>query len=61
MRDALHKATGDRAFMLKATQLADGLFGNNVTANTLMLGYAWQKGLIPLSLDAMLGAITANG
>ncbi|MEQ8743506.1 DUF6537 domain-containing protein, partial [Parasphingorhabdus sp.] len=33
----------------------------NVTANTLMLGYAWQKGLIPLSLDAMLGAITANG
>lgn len=61
MADALRDATGGRALMLKATQLAEGLFGNNVTANTLMLGYAWQKGLIPLSLDAMRGAIEANG
>lgn len=61
MADALRDATSDRALMLKATQLAEGLFGHNVTANTLMLGYAWQKGLIPLSLNAMRGAITANG
>lgn len=61
MLDALQEATAGRAFMLKATQLAEGLFGNNVTANTLMLGYAWQLGLIPLSLEAMRGAITANG
>lgn len=61
MHDALRKATGGRALVLKATQLAEGLFGNTVTTNTLMLGYAWQKGLIPLSLDALRGAITANG
>lgn len=61
MLSALREATAGRALMLKATQLAEGLFGNNVTANTLMLGYAWQQGLIPLSLEAMRGAFTANG
>ncbi|MCJ2188682.1 indolepyruvate ferredoxin oxidoreductase family protein [Novosphingobium beihaiensis] len=61
MLKALETATGGATLMLKATRLAEGLFGNNVTANTVMLGYAWQKGFIPLSLEAMHGAIAANG
>lgn len=61
MMRALRRASGDRVSTLKATELAEGLFGNNVAANTLMLGYAWQCGLIPLSLAAIHGAIKANG
>lgn len=61
MEKAVAKATGDRAIFLDATRLAEGLFGNNVAANTLMLGYAWQKGLLPVSIDALRSAIEANG
>ncbi len=46
---------------LRATSIAEGLFGNNVAANTLLLGHAWQKGLIPLDAEAVRGAIRANG
>ena len=40
-------------FSLDATHIASGLLGDAVTTNILMLGYAFQKGLIPLSLDAL--------
>ncbi|MES2498074.1 MAG: indolepyruvate ferredoxin oxidoreductase family protein [Pseudomonadota bacterium] len=49
------------AHRLRATSIAEGLFGNNVAANTLLLGYAWQQGLIPLAAEAIRGAIKANG
>lgn len=49
------------AHRLRATSIAEGLFGNNVAANTLLLGYAWQMGLIPLAAEAISGAIKANG
>ena len=29
--------------------LAESLLGNTIYANVLMLGYAWQKGLVPVS------------
>ncbi|WP_430386337.1 indolepyruvate ferredoxin oxidoreductase family protein [Blastomonas fulva] len=61
MEKAIGRATADRALFLDATRLAEGLFGNNVAANTLMLGYAWQKGLLPVSIDALRSAIEANG
>ncbi|KQX20324.1 MULTISPECIES: indolepyruvate ferredoxin oxidoreductase family protein [unclassified Sphingomonas] len=49
------------AHRLRATSIAEGLFGSNVAANTLLLGYAWQQGLIPLAAEAVRGAIAANG
>ncbi len=52
---------GERGFAFRATGLAEGLFGSNVAANTLLLGYAWQMGLLPLSVEALRAAITANG
>ncbi|MFM9898022.1 indolepyruvate ferredoxin oxidoreductase family protein [Sphingorhabdus sp.] len=61
MSEAIIEATGRRALFLDATKLAEGLFGNNVAANTLMLGFAWQQGLIPISIEALRGAIAANG
>ncbi|HWM28612.1 MAG TPA: indolepyruvate ferredoxin oxidoreductase family protein, partial [Woeseiaceae bacterium] len=44
-----------------ANQLAGKLLGNTIYANVLMLGFAWQKGLVPVSLDALLRAIELNG
>ena len=52
---------GERGFAFNATQITEGLFGNSLAANTLMLGYAWQEGLLPLSFSAIQGAIRANG
>ncbi|MBL6751329.1 MAG: indolepyruvate ferredoxin oxidoreductase family protein [Nevskia sp.] len=43
-----------------AAQLAERLFGDLIAANPLMLGYAWQQGLIPLGREALLRAIELN-
>lgn len=61
MNAAIVDAVNEQADFIEATRLAEGLFGNSVAANTMILGYALQKGLIPLSLDAVRGAIEANG
>jgi indolepyruvate ferredoxin oxidoreductase len=47
--------------MLDADQLAVQLVGDSLYTNPLMLGYAWQKGRVPLSLAALLRAIELNG
>ena len=44
-----------------ATALAAGLLGDAIAANPFMLGYAWQRGLVPLSRDSLLRAIELNG
>ncbi|MDX1405346.1 MAG: indolepyruvate ferredoxin oxidoreductase family protein [Woeseiaceae bacterium] len=44
-----------------ANQLAESLLGNTIFANVLLVGYAWQMGLLPVSLDALLRAIELNG
>jgi hypothetical protein len=35
--------------------------GDSIAANLFMLGYAWQRGRIPLSEAALLRAIEMNG
>ncbi len=46
--------------MLDADALAVGLVGDSLYTNPLMLGYAWQKGRVPLGLPALLRAIELN-
>jgi indolepyruvate ferredoxin oxidoreductase len=46
---------------LDAQELSEALFGDHLPANTLILGAAWQRGLIPLSLGAIEQAIRLNG
>ncbi len=46
--------------MLDADALAVQLVGDSLYTNPLMLGFAWQKGKVPLSLAAMLRAIELN-
>jgi len=58
----IEKATDPaRATWLHGTRLAERLFGNTQAMNTLMLGLAWQRGLVPVGQDAILRAIELNG
>jgi indolepyruvate ferredoxin oxidoreductase len=44
-----------------ANRITEKLLGNTIYSNVLMLGYAWQQGLVPVSLKAILRAIELNG
>ncbi|HEY1070928.1 MAG TPA: indolepyruvate ferredoxin oxidoreductase family protein [Thermomonas sp.] len=52
---------GAAPLQIDATQLATALMGDAIAANLFMLGYAWQQGLVPISLDALMRAIELNG
>jgi len=59
--DAIQNVVGKQNLSaLAANQLADSLLGNTIYSNVLMVGYAWQSGLLPISLGAMLRAIELN-
>src|SRR2546425_30390 len=49
------------ASFITATQLATGLMGDAIATNMLMLGYAYQKGWLPVSGASLERAIELNG
>jgi indolepyruvate ferredoxin oxidoreductase len=51
----------ERANFVVASRLATALMGDAIYANPLLMGYAWQQGLIPLSREALERAIELNG
>jgi indolepyruvate ferredoxin oxidoreductase len=58
---AIGEAIGpDGLQTLDANRLADVLMGDTIYANVLLLGFAWQRGLVPVSLDALMRAIELN-
>ena len=61
MRLALEARLKDRAAFFDATDLAAKLLGDAIYSNMLVLGAAWQKGLVPVSLAAIRAAIEMNG
>ncbi|WP_288580052.1 indolepyruvate ferredoxin oxidoreductase family protein [uncultured Methylobacterium sp.] len=61
IKRAIREAAGsEHADFTDATSLAVSLLGNALAANMFMLGYAWQRGRVPLSRDAILKAIELN-
>jgi len=59
--DKLRFAAGDaQVATLDAHALADEFLGDSLAANMLALGYAWQRGLVPVSLEALLRALELN-
>ena len=50
----------DRAEFLDVTGLATGLFGDSIATNLFTLGYAFQRGLVPVSDAAIERAIELN-
>jgi indolepyruvate ferredoxin oxidoreductase len=53
-------APGDAEF-LDATKLATGLMGDSIATNLFMVGFAYQRGLLPVGEAAILRAIELNG
>ncbi|MFY0645764.1 indolepyruvate ferredoxin oxidoreductase family protein [Sulfitobacter geojensis] len=47
--------------MFDASDLAKAALGDSIFSNMMVLGGAWQKGLLPLTLEAMQEAIRLNG
>src|SRR5262249_12778517 len=62
LEDQIVDAVGaGNADFLDAGRLATSLLGDSIATNMLMLGYAWQKALVPLSQAAIFQAIELNG
>lgn len=57
----LQRLKSDGASFLNATEYARVLLGDEINTNMLMLGFAWQKGFIPLRLESIYRAIELNG
>ena len=63
----LHRRTIEKvtdaanSIWLHGVGLAERLFGNAQAMNTMLLGLAWQRGLIPVGEAAILRAIELNG
>ncbi|MGL4290248.1 MAG: indolepyruvate ferredoxin oxidoreductase family protein, partial [Phreatobacter sp.] len=51
----------DNVARLDANKAAEMLIGDSVYANMIMLGFAFQQGLLPVSLAALTRAIELNG
>jgi indolepyruvate ferredoxin oxidoreductase len=62
LQRSISTATGtDRAEFLDATRIATGLLGDSIATNLFMLGYAYQRGTVPLTGEAIERAIGLNG
>ncbi|MXP64785.1 indolepyruvate ferredoxin oxidoreductase family protein [Roseomonas sp. M0104] len=62
MEEQIADATGPgRAEFVAGTRLATALLGDSIAANLFLVGYAYQKGLLPLSAASLLKAIEVNG
>src|SRR5262249_54998413 len=61
LRSMIAEATGkEAADFVDATRLATALLGDSIATNPFMLGFAYQKGLIPVSAAAIEKAIELN-
>ena len=64
--DALRKTIADgvgadNVDFVDATRVATALLGDSIATNMFMLGFAYQRGLVPLSARAIERAIELNG
>lgn len=60
-RRSIAKRTRSDSEFLHATHIATRLMGDSIASNLFLLGFAWQRGRIPLSRDALQRAIELNG
>src|SRR5262245_23081180 len=62
LKRAIAAASGsEHACFVDATRLARALLGNSIATNMFLLGYAYQRGALPLSADAIEQALDLNG
>ncbi|WP_451980668.1 indolepyruvate ferredoxin oxidoreductase family protein [Azospirillum endophyticum] len=59
---SLRRAAGpDRVEVVDANRVVTALFGDSILANVFLMGVAFQKGLLPVGLEALTRAIELNG
>jgi indolepyruvate ferredoxin oxidoreductase len=62
LQGSIAEATGaDNTEFVDATHVATRLSGDSIASNLFMLGFAYQRGAVPLSADALERAIELNG
>ncbi|RAR61304.1 indolepyruvate ferredoxin oxidoreductase [Paraburkholderia unamae] len=62
LRKGIADAVGSECVeFVDATKYALSIFGDTIAGNMFMLGYAWQRGLIPIGAEAIHTAIELNG
>jgi len=54
------EAGADKTHFVEANETATQLLGDAVASNMFLLGYAWQKGLVPVGREAIFRAIEVN-
>ena len=62
LKELITDSTGDNLVdFLDATKLATALIGDSIATNLFMLGYAYQRGMVPLGAESLEKAIELNG
>ncbi len=58
---ALQARLQDRVALFDASDLAKATLGDSIYSNMMLMGAAWQRGLLPLTHAAITEAVTLNG
>ncbi len=61
LKKAIGTATGETVTYFDATAAATTLLGTSLAGNMFALGFAWQRGFVPLAEESIHRAITLNG
>jgi indolepyruvate ferredoxin oxidoreductase len=61
IRTLIEDSVASKAWFVDATRLATALLGDSIATNLFMLGYAFQRGLVPLAHASLMRAIELNG
>ncbi|MDH5172106.1 MAG: 2-oxoacid:acceptor oxidoreductase family protein, partial [Gammaproteobacteria bacterium] len=62
MQDKILAEVGEAGtYFLDSTRIATALLGDSIAGNLFLLGFAWQRGLVPVSAAALEEAIEING
>ncbi len=62
MRDKIEAEVGEAGcYFLDSTRIATALLGDSIASNLFLLGFAWQRGLVPVGAAALEEAIELNG
>ncbi len=62
MRDIIRECVGeDNIHFVNSSSAVEQLLGASISANLFLAGFAYQKGYIPITAEAIVSAITLNG
>ena len=60
IKKTIREAAGETAHFMDASRIAGELLGSPLATNMFTLGFAWQKGFVPLSQEAIFRALELN-